>query len=375
MPACLVCRDVCVLCSCTNRWNCFSVGGTFDRYNHPSYPSGPTIGGYLDTDTRTRGTIFLVGNNFFSESTTANARLSQTGCEATNWRSSTLLRCRPGAGTAATHSVIVTSAGGRYGSRSEGISFDVPDISEVINWNGPAVAASTELLTLSGMNFGVFSTSVASRIGATHSENTVWTSMSALTALLVNGLVAPYDNSATANYIAVSVGERVGCSIDSFSYDKLRLRGFGPAEIATANAVTTGSISVSIFGKNFASWDASMPVRCAAMVLLALSRSLDESQQSLCKVSPLSDCCWQARTYRMRDDSVAIRLLIDVFDIIRVGFCGRCASCRDNRSTAKFFVTDLHIQFCVAFNRFFREHSHSYPQVDYHRVWVLLREN
>ncbi|KAJ1470089.1 hypothetical protein T484DRAFT_1849086 [Baffinella frigidus] len=171
---------------------------TFGRTNSPSTGSV---------------SMTVVGSMFGESDYTAAARLGASACEASEWESDSSVRCLTSTGIRATLRVAVTAVI-RAGSVTEGLSFDLPMLDEVIRANAPSTGAVR--VTVLGANLAHSAYTAAARFAATACEHSTWESDSALRCLTAGGV------SATLR-VAVTAGARAGSMTEAGSYDSPNL--------------------------------------------------------------------------------------------------------------------------------------------------------
>eukprot|EP00961_Rhodomonas_salina_P087015 1170376-Rhodomonas_salina.1 len=97
--------------------------------------------------------------------------MGQTGCESTGWLSETALPCLKGHGSQGTRQVAIT-VGGRVGSVSEGVSFEIRSVSVLRRTNMAGTGSAS--VTIQGAFLGQGENSGSARVGATGCERTKW---------------------------------------------------------------------------------------------------------------------------------------------------------------------------------------------------------
>ena len=108
-----------------------------------------------------------------------------SACEQTIWQADTGLLCKVPAGIRGTRKIIATS-GQRDGSRTEIFSYDNEGVSSM----GPLNAAATgaQVVTVSGLRFGIKDYTNEVRFGFTACERTRWISDSTVLTLSAAGV-------------------------------------------------------------------------------------------------------------------------------------------------------------------------------------------
>jgi hypothetical protein len=140
---------------------------------------------------------------------TLGVRLGDSACEATEWVSSTAVRCASASGVFATRRVLLTS-GQEPSTLTEAYSYERPMLSEIL----PANAAATGRMTITcfGSNFGLVDYTVAFRVGGTACEASRWVADSAVKCKLASGV-------SSNRWVEVSAGIRKSAALFSlFTY-------------------------------------------------------------------------------------------------------------------------------------------------------------
>eukprot|EP00961_Rhodomonas_salina_P210553 2843097-Rhodomonas_salina.1 len=147
------------------------------------------------------------------------------------------MRCHVGQGVRATRRLSVT-AGLRAGSRTQSLSYDVPQISLLVSINRAPV--STVSITVHGPHIGQNDYTQEMRIAGTACEASRWESETTMVCLNGAGVGG-------TKRLALTVGELVGSGTISFSFDSPSL-----SNLRRANKPVTGSVSITVQGQNFA---------------------------------------------------------------------------------------------------------------------------
>ncbi|KAJ1465477.1 hypothetical protein T484DRAFT_1864633, partial [Baffinella frigidus] len=227
-----------------------------------------TLSARTNTPSTGSVSITLSGAGFGLAPYTAAARLGSTSCEASEWASDSSLRCRSVAGAGATLRVAVT-AGGRAGTATEGVSYDLPtvstygshvlDVSEY-GWNvtsidttaGNLPPAGDVDLVLWGAGFGTLDWCASGRIGVTAFEASLWISDSALVAKVATGLYFSRTITVTQGIGSTSLTE-------ALSYNAHELTNLS---IGSENRPTFADDTelITVLGKGFSGSDYSVEV-------------------------------------------------------------------------------------------------------------------
>ena len=169
----------------------------------------------------------------------ARARVGLSTCETTLWRAATSVVCMRAAGLAISQHVSIT-AGGAAGSVSETVSYDALCQSTPAGLDAVTRRVNTRaaggLLRLKGCDgsaaFGLMhERSMASRIGRSGSEATMWWSTSSMAAKAARGGLGSVC-------VAMTVGSRVVSETESVSYDIGGLSGLGRGNLGMGGAAT-----------------------------------------------------------------------------------------------------------------------------------------
>ncbi len=102
---------------------------------------------------------------------TSSARLTWTGCEASDWESETSVRCRVGHGAQGTRRLVMTVGQGSGSvSRAWSVDVDVISLAETLNRAGTGSAS----VTVHGAGMGIVRHTAKGRAGHTGCEGTDW---------------------------------------------------------------------------------------------------------------------------------------------------------------------------------------------------------
>jgi hypothetical protein len=202
----------------------------------------------------------------------ARARVGLSTCETTLWRAATSVVCMRAAGLAISQHVSIT-AGGAGGSVSETVSYDALCQSTPAGLDAVTRRVNTRaaggLLRLKGCEgsaaFGLMQErSMASRIGRSGSEATMWWSTSSMAAKAARGGLGSVR-------VAMTVGNRVVSATESVSYDIGGLSGLGRGNLGMGRAatvlgggmgsmVTTGALRVASTASEATVWQSDSSV-------------------------------------------------------------------------------------------------------------------
>ena len=146
---------------------------------------------------------------FSTSSSSEQARIGQTSCEASPWTSVTSICCKTSRGRGASLQVSI-STGALLASASHAISYDLPIIHKMLASNCPAIGVC--LIEVLGSGFGSIDFTPTARLGRTGCISTPWTSESSLKCRIPRG-------TGKLNSIISTIQGRVGSVSLSFSYD------------------------------------------------------------------------------------------------------------------------------------------------------------
>ena len=210
----------------------------YQRFNLPTYPSGPQLSIYSDSSSL-GPSVFIVGENFDLTGYTNRGKILSSVCESTQWLSNSLIRCRVSAGVMASRSATITAGCGTTGSSSARFSYDIPNISDSRMMNGPSLPGVFRV-TVRGANMGVVSFTVRERGGQSACENTFWSSSSSISGKPAAGIpaVSVQGSNLPGETFRATVGVQVGSRLSAFSYDSPVL------SVVPENHPTTGSILI-----------------------------------------------------------------------------------------------------------------------------------
>ena len=191
--------------------------------------------------------VVIFGQEFSILDYSLRSRLGHTGCESTVWisYSSVVARCSNHKGFAVSQQVVVTVAA-QQGTLSSTITFDSHLISSIARANSPGTGIVA--VDVTGHAFGLFSSTPDSNIGGTASEQTLWTSETAVTARFHHGIDQSYS-------MVITVNQRLATASAVLSYDLLQL------STSQGNAPILASLILTTFGSNLGKASYSLAAR------------------------------------------------------------------------------------------------------------------
>jgi len=164
---------------------------------------------------------------------TGQARVGQTGCEATEWESQTSVRCLEGHASRGTRRVVMT-AGERGASVSQIWSVDVTCVGMMQKFNRAGTGSAS--MTVHGSSMGLLMYTGQVRGGQTGCKATEWRSETSVRCLVGHGSRGTQGVVMTANGRAASYTQ--GWSVDVAGLSMTR----------SLNRAVTGSASVTVHG-------------------------------------------------------------------------------------------------------------------------------
>jgi hypothetical protein len=193
----------------------------------------------------------IAGANFAVLDSSPTARIVGTTCEATEWLSDTNVQCQAPAGGGILRAIAATIGPGLPQSVTEAITYDGPQPADSSATNGNPTASSVTA-TVSGSGLSSSDFTPALRLDPTAFSATEWVADTSVTGLLPPGFGAQIALILTAGHRIDVAGTLTG----SFSFD-------AGVVIASEqrNLPKTGSVSVTVSGRTFGSFDFSMSVR------------------------------------------------------------------------------------------------------------------
>ena len=150
-------------------------------------------------------------------SITRQARAGGTGCESTEWKSSTSVQCSIGHRVSSTSSAVMT-VGQKGGSVTQAFSVDVPRLS--VMQRGNVVGTESASMTVYGAGLGLSSTTGKGRSGETACEGTEWVSETSVRCMNVRSSPGTWR-------ALVTVGAQGGSMSEALSVDRPLLSGIG----------------------------------------------------------------------------------------------------------------------------------------------------
>jgi hypothetical protein len=194
----------------------------------------------------TSGTTLLTlsGMNLGPSDTTAVVSVggtSTTACQTSAWQSDSSILCQlaPGAGVVKTLNPLV---GGLYGTSSGAFSYDAPIVTRVALTN--AAGTATLSVTVAGMNFAMYDSTVSVVIGLTKCGTVSWSTHSSLKCFASN------SGHGIALGVSVEAGAAVtaiGTAVSLFTYDAPMVTYLSPL----ANSPSSAGVTVTVHGANF----------------------------------------------------------------------------------------------------------------------------
>ena len=160
-------------------------------------------------------------------------RVGRTGCEGTEWESSTSVRCLASLGARGTRRAVMT-AGERAGSMSQVWSVDAGRASGTHGVNRVGTGSSS--VTVHGSGMGLVSYTGHGREGQTGCEGTDWESETSVRCLATHG-------ARGTRRAVMTVGERAGSVSEGWSTDM-----GGLSVMRRGNGAGTGSASMTVHG-------------------------------------------------------------------------------------------------------------------------------
>jgi len=155
----------------------------------------------------------VYGGNLGGIIYTVKTRAVPTGCESTEWKSETAVRCHVGHGVRGTRRVMMT-LGQFTGSLSQAWSADAGTSRKFLNLsleaNQPGTGSMS--LTVHGTGFGFMMYTSQYRIGSTGCEATNWRSQTSVQCLVGQGISG-------TKHVAITMGERGGSRSQGWSVD------------------------------------------------------------------------------------------------------------------------------------------------------------
>ena len=215
--------------------------------------------------------IEIFGSNLGSEHHSIQVSVAMTSSLATEWQSTSSLRCKAARGISSSHSLVLTTQS-RAESWLQVLSFNAPCVSRLKFGNRPAHDGTS--VPIVGAFFGDSANSASSRMALTAGRSTTWVSGTSLVALSSFGLGVRLS-------AIISVGQNVGSHSLAFSYDTPVIQ---KAMILSTNIPKAGVVlDLSVVGQNFGTADYS-PAAVAG--LTSCDASLWHSDSSISCYAP-----------------------------------------------------------------------------------------
>jgi hypothetical protein len=187
-------------------------------------------------------TISMFGSSFAEVGYSASLKMTGSSCESSIWISSSAMMCKVISGFG--DPVLSLSVERRHASISSLFSFDQHSMLGLISGNGPATGRVS--ITVVGINFGKFESSVAAKLGPHVSLGPTAFLMSSWTSDSSVRLLTPGGAGANLS-VTIDVNTRSTVAV-MYSYDLPVVR-----ELAIRSCSTLGSCLVFVKGLNFAS--------------------------------------------------------------------------------------------------------------------------
>jgi len=235
--------------------------------------------------------VDIVGSGLGVYTASPVARVGGTGCERTEWMSSTSIQCWAARGAERASSRHAVTVLGQPGLSSDVFSYDAPQVS--IMMLDPQTPVTTELgfystptLRLLGAEFGTFDQSFGARIRESSGEATTWLSSSHISCKQARGIAAYTIFKTTA-------GIRTSSATKAFTYFRKIY------EMITEGGQVIPQTSLTMTGTGFGINDYTSRVRIGDFACEASAWVSDSAVR--CKVSSQS----------LRPDKVTITVLRD----------------------------------------------------------------
>jgi len=191
--------------------------------------------------------VDIFGQSIGVFSASAAIRIGGSASTSSAWAADSVLTCRVSRGVGKpSHAVL--SVMRQAGSLSVGVSFSAPSLSSVRLTNAASTGGGS--LTVTGRRFGSVGYSAGLNAGRTSCEASRWVAESSILCKLSG-------SSESAVSVSCSVGSQVSGALSAaLSYNLAAVRS-----VASGNAGSTGSSSLTVVGALFGSWDRSAQVR------------------------------------------------------------------------------------------------------------------
>jgi hypothetical protein len=221
--------------------------GTVSRVLSYDAPTVKVVPATVNHATTGKVTVSVHGANFGKTRYSMAARAGGTSMQQTAWVSDTAVTAKMPMGLGGTLRVMLT-AGVQVGTLTEALSYDIPSLSSVTG-AGDHPATGKTSTTVSGVDFGLFASTVGVRAGFTACESSGWVSDSSVVCKISAGVSRTLRLSVTA-------GVQVGTRTYAMSYKEPTL-----TSVAVTNHATTGGSILTVSGANFGTVDVSVAAR------------------------------------------------------------------------------------------------------------------
>ncbi|MGB1592488.1 MAG: IPT/TIG domain-containing protein, partial [Promethearchaeia archaeon] len=220
-----------------------------------SEPVATTTGGGPKT--------LISGANFGTLNPSPSARAGWTAFRETIWESDEAVRGRvaPGVGI---NLDVVLEVDGQHGTKVAGMRYTAPTLTHVAHTDAIATTGQATL-TLLGLNFGTFDSSVSGRVDGSLCVSAQWISDTALSCLAGAGTGG---SLVAAAHVASQVGTRnnaVGYAIPAVT------------ALAPYTGPTSGGFSVTVSGASFGTYDSTPSVALGSSLCSSVSYVSDTS--------------------------------------------------------------------------------------------------
>jgi len=194
--------------------------------------------------------VFVSGTSFARNDYSPTVRVGGSATESTVWASDSSLKLKVAQGVGRTHTIAVTGSL-NIATLTEAFSYFPPSIQFVIPGNlPPRSLADTPFVSVIRANFATTSYSPTARFGHTRAESTIWESDTSISANIPSG-------ASRTLTVAVTAGLQIGSTTESWSYNIPTLR----VANTFTNSLTSGQVSTTISGANFAINSVSLRMR------------------------------------------------------------------------------------------------------------------
>jgi hypothetical protein len=195
--------------------------------------------------TTSGASMTISGTNFGSADLTPSISVGGSACATSIWSTTSAVLCHSPAGKGVAKALSMTITA-QAGTGAAAFTYDAPVLTFVTLTNAPTLGSST--VSIMGTNFGealaLKDKPVVGAIGASNCVSMLWISTTSAHCTTAAGIGKVLTKALTIEGI-------VGSSTEVFTYDSAVITDM------TSNSPTSGGTSVSIFGFNFGSEDAS----------------------------------------------------------------------------------------------------------------------